>query len=133
MQTGYGLENVLGGLFKRALPLIKKGATTIGKQMLQTGSDILEDALSGKNIKASAKKRLKEAGKSMGTRAVNAAKAGLEKKKQRGAGRGRKRRRSTTRRKRARVATRKKPIKRKASTSRATDRKKPRWGPDIFT
>ena len=55
MQTGYGLRNVLGGLFKRALPLIKKGATTLGKQMLETGSDILDDALSGKKIKAATK------------------------------------------------------------------------------
>ena len=62
-QQGYGL----GGYFKRffrwiipiaqqhLLPHLKTGAETIGKQAVQTISDIANDTISGRNIKESSK------------------------------------------------------------------------------
>ena len=56
MQRGYGLGGILGGLFRAATPLLKQGAKVIGKRMLRTGLDIAGDALSGRNVKHSAKR-----------------------------------------------------------------------------
>ena len=62
-QQGYGL----GGYFKRffrwiipiaeqhLLPHIKSGAETLGKQAVQTISDIAKDSINGRNIKESSK------------------------------------------------------------------------------
>lgn len=70
VQRGYGLGNILGGLLRSALPVIKQGAKTFGKQALKTGAEIASDALKGQNIKASAKKRLRQAGHEMTSRAL---------------------------------------------------------------
>ena len=40
LQYGHGLGNLLGGLFRSAIPLLKKGATALGKTALQ--ADIVE-------------------------------------------------------------------------------------------
>ena len=65
IQRGYGLGNILGGLFRSALPILKKGAKALGKQALQTGVEIASDALSGQNVKTSANQRLRQAGLQM--------------------------------------------------------------------
>ena len=49
-QQGFGIGNILGGLFrsvmplikKTAVPLIKKGAKILGREALSTGSNILK-------------------------------------------------------------------------------------------
>ena len=55
VQRGHGMGSVLGGLFRRALPL-KSGAVIVGKQ----GMNIATDTIDGKSFKESAKYRLKE-------------------------------------------------------------------------
>ena len=65
LQRGYGLGGVLGGLFRSAKPLLKQGAKVIGRKMLRTGLDIAGDALSGRSVKHSAKRRLMQAGKEL--------------------------------------------------------------------
>ena len=67
LQRGYGLGGLLGGLFRRAMPLLKKGAAMVGKQVLRTGMDIADDVMSGQNIKTAAKRRVKAGGKQLGT------------------------------------------------------------------
>lgn len=47
MQRGYGLGGILSGLFRSALPVLTRGAKTIGKQALQTGLQMANDALNG--------------------------------------------------------------------------------------
>jgi hypothetical protein len=42
-QTGHGLGSIFGGLFKAALPLLKKGAKTLGREVLKTGLNIAGD------------------------------------------------------------------------------------------
>ena len=68
LQRGYGLGGLLGGLFRSAIPLLKKGAATVGKQALQTGMEIAEDVISGQNIKSATKRRVKQAGKQLGAK-----------------------------------------------------------------
>jgi hypothetical protein len=41
----------LGGLFKAAMPLLKKGAKTLGREVLKTGLNIAGDVVQGRNIK----------------------------------------------------------------------------------
>lgn len=64
-QKGYGLGNILSNMMRNALPLIKQGAVTLGKSALQTGLNIAKDALSGENLKSSAKKNLKISAQNM--------------------------------------------------------------------
>ena len=71
LQRGYGLGGLLGGLFRSALPLLKKGASAVGKEALKTGVGIAQDVLSGQNIKTAAKRRVKTAGRNMGTKVLN--------------------------------------------------------------
>lgn len=66
LQRGYGLGGLLGGLFRSAMPLLKKGVAAVGKQALQTGMEIVGDVAGGQNIKRVAKKRVSQAGKKMG-------------------------------------------------------------------
>jgi hypothetical protein len=36
-QRGHGLGSIFGGLFKAAMPLLKKGAKTLEREALKTG------------------------------------------------------------------------------------------------
>ncbi len=67
LQRGYGLGGLLGGLFRKAVPLLKKGAAMVGKQALRTGLDIADDVMSGQNIKTAAKRRIKSGTKQLGS------------------------------------------------------------------
>ena len=69
LQRGHGLGGLLGGLFRSAIPLLKKGATAIGKQALQTGMEIADDVMSGQNVKTAAKRRVKQAGRQLAVKA----------------------------------------------------------------
>lgn len=42
-QRGHGIGSFLGGLFRAALPLIKKGALAVGKEALGAGVNVLDD------------------------------------------------------------------------------------------
>ena len=39
-QRGHGLGSIFGGLFKAAITLLKKGAKTLGHEVLKTGLNI---------------------------------------------------------------------------------------------
>lgn len=66
-QSGYGIGNILGGLFRAAVPLIKQGGKTLLKETTRAGLDIANDVLSGRNLKTAAKRRTEE----MGSRLVH--------------------------------------------------------------
>lgn len=65
MQRGHGLGNVFRGLARTAIPLMKRGMAQIGKKALSTGAAVAKDALMGKNIKRSVKRRAKKAGREL--------------------------------------------------------------------
>jgi hypothetical protein len=51
----HGLGSIFGGLFKAALPLLKKGAKTLGREALKTGLSTAGDVVQGRNIKQRAR------------------------------------------------------------------------------
>lgn len=59
-QRGHGLGSMLSGLFRRAMPIIKRGLKVFGKQALRTGANIANDVASGHEFSTSAKTRMKE-------------------------------------------------------------------------
>ena len=64
-QKGFGLGGLLGGILKSAMPLIKQGAKTLGREALRAGVGITQDVLEGRNLRTSAKSGLKRAGRSL--------------------------------------------------------------------
>ena len=62
VQQGYGLGNLFSSIAKSVLPLVKKGAKTLGKQVLKSGVDFASDVLQGKNVKQTAIDLAKAAG-----------------------------------------------------------------------
>ena len=55
-QRGHGFGSVLSGLFRSAVPMLKR----IGKQALTTGAYIASDMLGGKKFDEAAKSRVRE-------------------------------------------------------------------------
>ena len=87
IQRGYGLGSILGGLFRKALPYLWKGAKYAGKTALRTGANVANDVIDGQNIRASIKARSAQAGKRIANNVTDSilSKVGVQ------AGRGRKR------------------------------------------
>ena len=54
-QRGHGLGSMLSGLFRSAVPMIKRGLATFGKHALKTGLEIAGDVSEGKSFKDSAR------------------------------------------------------------------------------
>lgn len=68
-QKGAGIGSFLGGLFRRILPLLSSGAKAVGTEALQTGVNLLRDAITGKSLKESVGDRVNEAGKNLSKKA----------------------------------------------------------------
>ena len=62
-QRGYGIGNILSGLFRSAMPLLKNLGKKVGSELLKGGKDVIGDVLSGQSIKSSLKKRSLERAK----------------------------------------------------------------------
>ena len=74
-QHGRGIGSFLSGMLKKAAPVLKKAATRVGKELLSTGAQVASDALSGKNVGASLKRRFKESGTNLLREAIGGASA----------------------------------------------------------
>ena len=70
-QRGHVLGSIFGGLFKAAMPLLKKGAKTLGREALKTGLNIAGDVVQGRNIKQAAQSRLKSTGENLLQKAMD--------------------------------------------------------------
>jgi len=57
-QRGHGLGSMLSGLFRTAVPMLKRGLATFGKHALKTGLEIAGDVVEGKSFKDSARDRI---------------------------------------------------------------------------
>ncbi|KAK7576270.1 hypothetical protein V9T40_012556 [Parthenolecanium corni] len=53
VQRGHGIGSFLGGLFRAALPLFRKGALAVGKEALNAGVNVLDDIGYGVPLKTS--------------------------------------------------------------------------------
>ena len=65
VQQGYGLGNLFSFITKIVLPLVKKGAKILGKQVLQSCVEFASDVLQGKNVKQTAIDQAKAAGSNL--------------------------------------------------------------------
>lgn len=63
IQSGRGLGSVFGGLFRRALPMLKSTARQGVQEVIRSGMDIFKDVSQGKNLKQALRQRGKEATK----------------------------------------------------------------------
>jgi hypothetical protein len=63
-QRGYGFGNIFKKLFKWVMPIFEQKAVpilkTVGKTILKGTTNFAEDAIDGKNVKESAKRRFEE-------------------------------------------------------------------------
>ena len=62
VKQGYGLGKLFSSIAKSVLPLVKKNAKTLEKQVLQSGVDFASDVLQDKNVKQAAIDQAKSAG-----------------------------------------------------------------------
>jgi hypothetical protein len=69
-QRGHGIGSFLAGLFRRALPFIKTGVKTLGKETAKAGLHVLGDVSSDIPIKESLKARFGEARDNIKRKAV---------------------------------------------------------------
>ena len=67
---GYGIGNVLSGLIRLAVPVLKRTGKAVVREGLRTGIDVLSDVASGKNIKQSVQNRVKQTGSRLVKKAV---------------------------------------------------------------
>lgn len=61
-QKGRGIGSFLSGLFRSVLPILKRGAHTVGREALRTGANILGDIVESKPIGPSVRSRIHDAG-----------------------------------------------------------------------
>lgn len=73
-QRGYGLGNILSSAFRYAAPLLKNGASYLGKKLLSTGAKVAADVVSGIPIKTALKTHSINAGRETLASAVDEAK-----------------------------------------------------------
>ncbi|KAK3907323.1 Putative uncharacterized transposon-derived protein [Frankliniella fusca] len=71
-QKGHGIGSWLGGLFRTVLPLLKSGATAVGREAARAGAHVLADVASGDPIADSAKRHAGEAVQNLKRRAAAA-------------------------------------------------------------
>lgn len=65
-QRGHGIGSFLGGLFRRVLPLLRKGATAVGKEAMRAGANIAGDMLQrDMTLKDAFRARVRESGSNL--------------------------------------------------------------------
>jgi hypothetical protein len=64
-QRGRGFGNFFSGLFRRITPFLKTVGLDIGRQLLSTGTHLLDDAVQGRNMKEAASQRFRDTGKTL--------------------------------------------------------------------
>ena len=65
-----GLGNVLSGLFRSVIPIMKRGGKALLKEGVRTGLGVAQDMMEGSNFKTAAKRRATEAGERMVGKAI---------------------------------------------------------------
>ena len=145
-QTGYGLGGIFRSISRAALPLLKKGvravaplakkgARILGDIAMQSGTDILGDILTGKNVKEAAKARAVEAANTAKGRAISKLRGQTGSGKRRHRSKsvkrtGKRRKTPTTRRSQSRTVRKKR--KASASSTRRRQTKRRKTAQDIF-
>lgn len=71
-QKGYGIGSWLGGLFRSVLPLLRSGASVVGREAARAGAHVLADVAAGDNITDSVKAHGGQAVRNLKRRAADA-------------------------------------------------------------
>lgn len=108
-QRGNGIGSFFGGLFRRIMPYIKSGISSVGSELVSSGANILRDVLKGRDTKDSISERLTNVGTNLGAQASAKVSSML--------GLGYKRRRKTVK-KQSSSCKRRKKVARKPKVSR---------------
>lgn len=61
-QRGHGIGGFLGGLFRKAIPLLSRGLKAMGREALRTGLNVLGDVAQAVPLNESLHRRVKESG-----------------------------------------------------------------------
>ncbi len=69
-QRGHELGGIFGSVFMSAVPLLKRGAKTLGRESLKTGLNLASEVMEGQNVTKAGKSRLKSAGQNVLQKAI---------------------------------------------------------------
>lgn len=67
---GHGIGNLLGGIGRALVPLLRSGGKALLKEGARTGMQVAQDVLSGRSVKSSLQQRASNAGKRLFHQAV---------------------------------------------------------------
>ena len=89
LQRGYGIGGVFRKLFStimpviknNALPVIKRGAKAVGSEILSQAPALVNDVLSGKNVKESVNQKVNNVVNNLGNRAEKSLKNSINRNK----------------------------------------------------
>lgn len=127
-QRGNGIGSFLSGLFRKAVPLLTRGAKTVGKEALHAGLNILGDMTQSIPLKDSLKSRSKEVTSNLKRRAdesLDKYMTGFGRKRLRtGKVTQRKRKRKSSKKKKKKVSKKKKVNKRKKTNKKKKGNKR---------
>lgn len=70
-QRGHGIGNFLGGIFRTIMPLLRRGAKTVGKELLKSSAGFLGDLAVNVPAKEALKNRINDMGNSLKRKAEN--------------------------------------------------------------
>ena len=73
---GRGLGNLLGGIGRTLIPLLKSGGKALLKEGARAGMGVAQDVLSGQNVKSALRQRAQQAGKHLLHRAIEPSPSG---------------------------------------------------------
>ena len=59
-QRGHGIGSILSGLFRSAVPFLKRGLKFLGRQAIKTGAEIANDVVEGKDFAESTRQRVSD-------------------------------------------------------------------------
>lgn len=118
VMKGHGLGSIFSSLFRRALPLFKLGGKYVGRKVLSTGMNVLDDVIEGDSFKKSLKRNLKTTSKDVINDVKNKMKGGkirrrkTTKRKKKCKNKGNRKKKTTSKRKRKRKNTENSSVKR---------------------
>lgn len=70
-QRGAGIGSFLGGLFRRILPVLRKGTVVVGREVINSGTNFIDDLRNNVTPQDAMKKRSKEAVVNLVKKAMN--------------------------------------------------------------
>ena len=70
-QKSYGIGGIFKGMTRTFAPVVKKGLLCLGKQILQSGVQVLDDVSRGEDMEVAIRIRAVEGAKKMGKKSIN--------------------------------------------------------------